>query len=72
MKPIICTVWSFRGVTDGSAPRVLSPRPVVMDSGLAAFDRRFIRTPRPSPFATEGRRGQCAHRQQLVRDGTSE
>ncbi len=25
MKPIICTVWSFRGVTDGSAARIRSP-----------------------------------------------
>jgi hypothetical protein len=36
MKPIICAAWSFRGATEGGEPGIHSPRPVVMDSGLAA------------------------------------
>jgi len=36
MKPIKCASWSFRGATEGGEPGSHSPRPVVMDSGLAA------------------------------------
>ena len=36
MKPIICVAPSFRGATEGGEPGIHSPRPVVMDSGLAA------------------------------------
>jgi hypothetical protein len=39
MKPIICAGWSFRGDTEGGEPGIHSPRPVVMDSGLAASRR---------------------------------
>ena len=31
--------WSFRGATEGGEPGIHSPRPVVMDSGLAASRR---------------------------------
>src|SRR5215470_11079872 len=43
MKPIICSAWSFRGATEGGEPGIHSPRPVVMDSGLAASDLGFTR-----------------------------
>jgi hypothetical protein len=33
MKP--STVWSFRGATEGGERGIQSPRPMVMDSGLA-------------------------------------
>src|SRR5215470_1950347 len=39
MKPIICSAWSFRGATEGGEPGIHTPRPVVMDSGLAASRR---------------------------------
>jgi hypothetical protein len=43
MKPIICSAWSFRGSTEGSEPGIHGPRPVAMDSGLAAADLGFTR-----------------------------
>jgi hypothetical protein len=43
MKPIICAAESFRGATEGGEPGIHSPRPVVMDSGLAAADLGFTR-----------------------------
>src|SRR5262245_58123090 len=43
MKPIICTARSFRGATEGGEPGIHSPRPVVMDSGLAASDLGLTR-----------------------------
>ena len=36
-ETIICAAWSFRGATEGGEPGIHSPRPMVMDSGLAAF-----------------------------------
>jgi len=39
MKPIICSAWSFRGATEGGEPGLHSPRPPLMDSGLAASRR---------------------------------
>jgi len=35
MKRIMRAGWSFRGATEGGEPGIHSPRPVVMDSGLA-------------------------------------
>jgi len=32
----MCKVWSFRGATEGGEPGIHNPRPVAMDSGLAA------------------------------------
>src|SRR5712692_2832699 len=33
------SAWSFRGATEGGEPGIHIPRPVVMDSGLAASRR---------------------------------